>query len=76
MGQITQEQYNTSKQNHRNLHIRVNLLDFDYRTLSSFEGNLTSGSLSSDANSNMRNTCDIELVVTDSSFNISAQGKI
>ena len=76
MGQITQEQYNTSKQNHRNLHIRVNLLDFDYRTLSSFEGNLTSGSLASDANSNMRNTCDIELVVTDSSFNISAQGKI
>lgn len=76
MAQITQQQYNTAKQNHRNLHIRVNLLDFTYRTLSSFEGNLISGSLASDANSNMRNTCDIELVVTDSSFNIAAQGKI
>lgn len=76
MAQITQGQYNTSKQTYRNLYVRVNLLDFNYQTISTFEGNLIGGSISSDANSNMRNTCDIELVVTDSSFNISAQGKI
>ena len=76
MGQITQAQYNTAKQTYRNLHLKVNLLNFDYQTISSFEGNLISGSLASDSNSNMRNTIDVSLVVTDSSFNIAAEGKI
>lgn len=76
MEQITQAQYNTAKQTYRNLHLRVNLLNFDYQTISSFEGNLISGSLASDSNSNMRNTIDVSLVVTDSSFNIAAEGKI
>lgn len=76
MEQITQAQYNTAKQTYRNLHLKVNLLNFDYQTISSFEGNLISGSLASDSNSNMRNTIDVSLVVTDSSFNIAAEGKI
>lgn len=74
--QITQAQYNTSKQPIRNVHIRVELLDFDYRTISSFEGNVIDGSLSSDSTSDIRNSCDITMVVTDSSFNVAAEGKI
>ncbi len=76
MPTITQSQYDTARQVVRNLHIRVNLLNFDYQTISSFEGNLIEGSLTSDSNSNMRNSCTLSLVVTDSSFNITAEGKI
>lgn len=74
--QITQAQYNTAKQSVRNLRIRVDLLDFEYRTISSFGGNVIEGSLTSDTSSDIRNVCDITMVVTDSSFNIAAEGKI
>lgn len=76
MASITQSQYNVSKQPFRNRSVRVNLLNFDFQTISTFEGNLIEGNLTSDSTSNMRNTCDLTLVVTDSSFNIQAEGKI
>ncbi len=74
--QITQSQYNTAHQNIRNTYIRVNLLNFQFLTVDSLEGNLLKGSISIDANSDMRRTCNIELVVTDSSYNVQAGGKI
>lgn len=74
--QITQLQYNTSKQAMRNIRIMVNLLDFSYRTISSFSGNVISGSLSADAGSDIRYTCDIVMVLTDNSFDVKAGGKI
>ena len=74
--QITQSQYNTAHQNIRNTYISVNLLNFQFLTVDSLEGNLLKGSVSIDANSDMRRTCNIELVVTDSSYNVQAGGKI
>lgn len=74
--QITQSQYNTVHQNIRNTYIRVNLLNFQFLTVDSLEGNLLKGSVNIDANSDMRRTCNIELVVTDSSYNVQAGGKI
>lgn len=74
--QITQSQYNTAHQNIRNTYIKVNLLNFQFLTVDSLEGNLLKGSVSIDANSDMRKTCNIELVVTDSSYNVQAGGKI
>jgi hypothetical protein len=74
--QITQSQYNTAHQNIRNTYIRVDLLNFQFLTVDSLEGNLLKGSVSIDANSDMRRTCNIELVVTDSSYNVQAGGKI
>ena len=76
MSEITQAQYNTAKQSQRNISIRINLLNFSKQIIDSIEGQVISGSLTSDANSNMRNTCDIQMVVTDSSFNVEAEGKI
>ena len=76
MADVTQAQYAVSKQPYRNLRIRIELLNFSYQTIDRFDGNLISGSITSDANSNMRNTCDISLIVTDSTFNVEAQGKI
>lgn len=74
--QITQSQYNTAHQNIRNTYIKVNLLNFQFLTVDSLEGNLLKGSVSIDANSDMRRTCSVELVVTDSSYNVQAGGKI
>lgn len=76
MAEITQAQYNTAKQSQRNISIRINLLNFSKQIIDSIEGQVISGSITSDANSNMRNTCDIQMVVTDSSFNVETEGKI
>ena len=76
MSEITQAQYNTAKQSQRNISIRINLLNFSKQIIDSIEGQVIGGSITSDANSNMRNTCDIQMVVTDSSFNVESEGKI
>ena len=76
MAEITQAQYSTAKQGHRNISIRIDLLNFSKQVIESIEGRVIGGTLTSDANSNMRNTCDIKMVITDSSFSVEAEGKI
>lgn len=76
MAEVTQAQYNTAKQTHRKISVRINLMDFNKQTIGSIEGQVISGTLTSDANSNIRNTCDIQMVVTDASFNVGIEGKI
>jgi hypothetical protein len=73
---ITSNQYSVSNQTLRNLHIKINLLNFSYQVIDSLEGNAIAGSINIDANSDIRRTCSIELVVTDSSFNVQSGGKI
>ena len=73
---ITQSQYNVSNQNIRNLHIKINLLNFSYQTIDSLEGNAIGGNINIDANSDIRRTCNIELVVTDSTFDVQSGGRI
>lgn len=72
----TQQNYNTAKQNVRNLRVRIDLLNFNFQTVDAIEGNVISGSINIDANSDIRRTCDISLVVTDASFNVTEGGKI
>lgn len=76
MLEITQAQYDTAKQTHRKVYVHINLLNFKKQIIESIEGRVVSGTLTSDANSNMRNTCDIQMVVTDSSFNVESGGKV
>lgn len=67
---ITANQYAVSKQSIQNKHIKINLLNFEYQTVAELSGNVLSGSISIDANSDIRRTCNIECVVTDSSFEV------
>lgn len=67
---ITANQYSVSKQTIQNKHIKINVLNFNYQTVAEISGNVTSGSITIDASSDIRRTCQIECVVTDSSFNI------
>lgn len=74
--EVTQSQYNTTLQPIRNSHLKVNLLNFNYQTVDSLEGNVVSGSMNEDGTSDMRRSCSVSLVVTDSSFDAQAGGKI
>ena len=74
--QITQSQYNISKQSIRNKYVKIELLDFNYMTVGELQGNVISGSVDVQANSDLRRSCTLSLVVTDSSFNVEAGGKI
>lgn len=75
-GIITQAQYDTTQQTIRNTYLKINLLNFDYLTVDSLEGNVISGNVQINADSDIRRTCDISLVVTDSSFDVQAGGEI
>lgn len=74
--QITSSQYSTALQPIRNISIRINLLNFDYFTVDTLEGYGLDGSINIDANSDIRRTCELKFVVTDSTFDIQAGGEI
>lgn len=73
---ITEGQFRTSMQNIQNRYIRLELLNFQYQTVDSLEGVCTAGSFSIDANSDIRRTGSVTLVVTNSSFEVASGGKI
>lgn len=75
-GIITQAQHNTAQQTIRNTYLKINLLDFNYLTIDTIEGNVISGSVQINSDSDIRRTCDISIAVTDSSFDVSPGGKI
>ena len=73
---ITSTQFQTSLQNIQSRYIRLELLNYQFQTVDSIEGVCTSGSISIDANSDIRRTGSIILVVTDSSFEVASGGKV
>lgn len=74
--EITQSQYNTTKQSIRNLHIKLNILNFNFKTIDSIEGNCTAGTIQINANSDIRRTCSLSFVVTDDSLEMKDGGEI
>lgn len=73
---ITNDQYRTSQQPYRDVRIKINLLNYNYQIVDSFEGYCTSGSITVNAESELRRTASITMVVTDKSFNPQPGGKI
>lgn len=73
---ITANQYAVSKQTIQNKHIKINLLNFKYQIVDELSGNCIGGSINIDANSDIRRSCNVELVVTDSSFSVESGNKI
>lgn len=68
-----QTDYDLSQLKVRNQRIKVDLLNFNFQTVNSLEGKVTDGSISIDATSDIRRTCNITLVV-ENSENILAPG--
>ena len=73
---ITENEFRTYLQNIQNRYIRIELLNYQFQTVDSLEGVCTSGSISIDANSDIRRTASIVLVVNNSSFEVASGGKI
>ena len=73
---ITQNDYNIIKQRINERYIKINILDFQYRTVDQIDGNMLSCSIKCDADSDLRRSCSVSLVVRDNSFDIQSGGKI
>ena len=73
---ITQPMYSVTRQRARTLHIKINLLNFSYQTIDSLEGLAISGNINMDATSDLRRSCQVKLAIKDSSFDVSAGGRI
>ena len=61
----TQSQYNTAIQPYRNINIDIEVLDFNYYILDEISGIATSASFSINADSDIRRTCNINMVLRD-----------
>lgn len=73
---INQNDYNIVKQPYITQYIKLYILNFEYNKVDEISGNLISCSVSIDSNSDIRRTCNVSLVVNDSSFDIQSGSKI
>lgn len=73
---ITQDDYNIIKQKNTERYIRLNLLDFNYNVVDELSGNMLSCSVRCDADSDLRRSCNVSFVVTDSGFEVGAGNRI
>ena len=73
---ITSTQFQSVMQNIQSRYVKLELLNYQYQTVDSIEGVCISGSISIDANSDIRRTGSIELVVNNSSFEVSPGNKV
>lgn len=71
-----QTDYDLSQLKVRNQRIKVDLLNFNFQTINSLEGKVTDGSISIDATSDIRRTCNITLVVEKSENMIVPGGQV
>lgn len=76
MAVITQDQYNVVKQRYRKILIKVDLLNFDFQVVGSVEGNLTTGGVTINANSDIRRSCNVTIVIKNHTLKIDAGGQI
>lgn len=73
---ITQNDYNIIKQRDVERYIKLNLLDFQYRTVDEISGNMLSCSIQCDADSDLRRSCNVSLVAANKTFDIQPGGRI
>ena len=72
----TNEDYQLIQMKTRNSKIKVELLNFNFQTINYLEGNAIGGSISVDANSDIRRSCSIDLVVDRQSLSIAEDSEI
>ena len=73
---ITTAQLSTSLQNIQSRYVKLELLNYQFQTVNALEGVCTSGSFSINANSDIRRTGSLVLVVTGSDFEVQSGGQI
>lgn len=73
---ITQNDYNIIKQKNTERYIKLNLLDFNYNIVDELSGNMLSCSVRCDADSDLRRSCNVSFVVTDSGYEVGEGNRI
>lgn len=73
---ITQNDYNIVKQRNVERYLKVDLLDFNYNTVDEISGNLVGCSIQCNADSDLRRSCSVSLVVLNKTFDIHPGGRI
>ena len=73
---ITTDQFRTARQSIQSRYIKLELLNYQFQTVDELQGVATSGAITIDANSDVRRTASISLVVKNSSFEGETGGKI
>lgn len=73
---ITENQFRNSLQNIQSRYIRLELLNYQFQTVDTIEGVCQNGNINISANSDIRRTGNIELVINNSTFEVSTGGKI
>lgn len=72
-----QQEYNVATQGGRIIHTKINILNYNFQTVGEISGVVLDGSsYNIDATSDIRRTCNISLIPIDSTFDVSAGGKI
>lgn len=72
----TKTDYDLIQLRTRNVKVKVSVLNFNFQTVSSFEGRLVDGSISIDADNDIRRTCNVTLAIKNVSRVISPGGEI
>lgn len=73
---ITSGQFATALQNIQSRYIKIELLNYQFQTVDSLEGICTSGSISIDANADIRRTGSITLVIKDGTFQVESGSQV
>lgn len=73
---ITADELKVAKQRIQNKYAKIELLNSDFQVIDSLEGVAINGSISVDATSDMRRSATLKMLVQDSSFEVSPDGKI
>lgn len=60
----------------RQARAKINILNFQMQTVDEISGNVLDGNITEDANSDIRRTCNITMVVTNGQFNVQPGGQI
>lgn len=73
---ISNEDYKVIKQQYIVKYLRLNILDFKFNVVNELSGRLTGCSIQCNADSDIRRTCSVDMVVTDTSLDIQPGGQI
>lgn len=73
---ITSTQFQTALQNIQSRYIKLELLNYQFQTVDSLEGICTGGSISIDANSDIRRTGSLSLVIIGSTFDVQPGSQV
>ena len=72
----TQSQLNTTIQSYRDIYIKIDVLDFNYYILDEISGLATSAQFSINADSDIRRSCNINMILKDEYSDKSSSAEI